>query len=879
MTDTNPLLNAALYYAEHYGWKILPTHGIRPDGRCTCGKPHSDPKDVGKHAAVSSWQNDATDDLATIQGWWTQEPNYNIAVMAKNSGFFALDIDPRHGGDEAFYRLEETLGGDIPRTPTQITGEYTIRGVAKRGQHMLFKAPEGYTFPANLNSKGFSGIDIKHNGYILLYPSRHITGTQYEWDPELAPWNTELSEPSEIMLEFFGRKGGGTRNAASYSGGARREGGAGGLWDFVESLEDERGEKMDLDRFMDEGVVEGSRAVDIYRIALSLANKLGTDAIGSESVIATMQKFNAEKVRPPLPMEELMMHVERAIAFVEANPKQDLARNTALGKEIGTYMRNTSAFLVDEEPPVHVHTMTHESNDSYTSDVDDWQDDVSPMAAVAMALDADALTEEEGGTPGERTMTDTGNGRRLGDAFGPTTRYTPGLGFFLWNGQYWKPDIEELGMQENAKRLSAIIGAEAASMSDKEAIKQASKWSRDTKSNARQAAAIVSVKSDPRIGVPVEYWDADPYLLGVKNGVVNLKTGELMQGRADLHITRRAPVAYQPGFESLSRFQEFLDFATYGDKEYQAWLQRAFGYTLTGLRTLDVLFLVYGPPGTGKNVIIEALVKALGTKQYALPLPSEVLGSGDGKSNQTDQYYWAEMRGRRMLWFDELPETERMKENQVKKLTGSDEIQARSPGERPFTFQSQAKPWITTNHRPIITDDAMWRRLRPIPWDRQPVVIDPTLKAFIHDPDAGLPAVLAWAIEGAQQFINSKETDPLGWCKRVSDAAEMYRKNEDRMGMFLAEEMQSSPTAEISIKAMYGPYQAWSEDRGERSMSQIAFTRKLQDRGIQVQGAGSRAMVLGYTTRAPEDGGTTETSPVWNTSNFNRPNPREDGWA
>lgn len=877
MTDTNPLLNGALWYAHTLNWKILPTHGIRSsDGMCTCGKRHDDPKDVGKHAVFSGWQNDATDDMATIQGWWSQNPEYNIAVMAKNSGFFVLDIDPRNGGDESFYRLEERLGGDIPNTITQITGEYTIRGVVKRGMHLFFKAPEGYTYPKDLKPLGFPGIDIKHNGYTMLAPSRHLSGVNYEWHPERNPGNSEMAEPSEAMMEYLARKAGGPRNSIGNFRGAKRDGGAGGLWDFVESLEFD-GEKMDLDRFMDEGVSEGSRAVDIHRIACSLANKLGTDPIARESVIATMQKFNAEKVRPPLPMDELMMHVERAIEFVDANPKNDLTRNAALGKEIGTYLANTSAVVREEsEPTIRVHTM-HPEPESTTSDTDDWEEYSEMPSAVSMALDVDALSEEEGGAPGERTMTDTGNGRRLVDAFGNVVRYTPGLGFFLWNQEYWKPDVEDLGLREHAKKLSAIVGAEAASQTDKDAAKAAMKWARDTKSNARQSAAIDSAKSDPRIGVPVEYWDSDPYLLGVKNGVVNLRTGELIQGRADLRITRRAPIAYQEGFGSLKRFQEFLDFATNGDKEYQEWLQRAFGYTLTGLRTLDVLFLVYGPPGTGKNVMIEALVKALGTKQYALPLPSELLSAGDGRSNQADQYYWAEMRGRRMLWVDELPETERMKENSVKKLTGSSEIQARSPGERPFAFESQAKVWITTNHRPIITDDAMWRRLRPIPWDRQPVVADPSLKAYLHDPDAGLPAVLAWAVEGAQKFINSTDPDPLGWCDKVREAAEVYRKNEDRLGMFLEEEMEAHPTAEISIKGMYIPYQAWSEGRGERAMSQIAFTRKLQDRGVQITGTGSRAMVLGFTTRTPQGGGSIPT--YGSSDQWGGHNPRNDGWA
>jgi putative DNA primase/helicase len=258
------------------------------------------------------------------------------------------------------------------------------------------------------------------------------------------------------------------------------------------------------------------------------------------------------------------------------------------------------------------------------------------------------------------------------------------------------------------------------------------------------------------------------------------------------------------------------------------------------------MYLMYGPPGSGKNVMVESLVKLMGTKQYAFPMDSTVLAQNDGRANASDQYYWAELRGRRMVWVDELPESERLKENSVKKLTGSTEISARSPGEKPFTFDSQAKLWITTNHRPIITDDAMWRRIRPIPWMNVPTNPDPTLKAYLHDPEGGLPAVLAWAVEGAIKLLASKEPDAIGWCSVVSDAAEMYRKNEDRMGMFLEEETDADVSASTSVKSLFLIYQKWSEDRGERPMTQIGFTRKLEDRGQQISGTGARALLLGH---------------------------------
>jgi putative DNA primase/helicase len=198
------------------------------------------------------------------------------------------------------------------------------------------------------------------------------------------------------------------------------------------------------------------------------------------------------------------------------------------------------------------------------------------------------------------------------------------------------------------------------------------------------------------------------------------------------------------------------------------------------------------------------------------------------------------------VWVDELPDSERLKENSVKKLTGSTEVSARSPGEKPFTFESQAKLWISTNHRPIITDDAMWRRIRPIPFTFIPDNPDPDLKEYIFDPEGALPAVLSWAVEGAIKMNNSGSRDALGWCSRVSEAADIYRKNEDRIGIFLEEETNKSEGVSVQVKSLYALYRMWSEERGEKPMTQIAFQRKLSDRNMNIVGTGAKAIVHGY---------------------------------
>jgi P4 family phage/plasmid primase-like protien len=834
---------AAEWYAAK-GWHVLPCYGI-VGGRCTCGGTHAEPKDVGKHPSIGEWNNQATPDVNIVKQWWDANPELNTAVFCRPSGFFVIDIDPRAGGPDSFEKFEALVEGALPPTVEAITGEYSMGGKIQRGRHLFYKCDESEALVGNLKKAGLGGIDIKHNGYVLIAPSRHFSGVCYEWAPGKAPWEIEVAQAPEDLLAALRKRGKRPETALGE-----------GDWSFLDSL-DFAGERVDVDRLLADGIDEGSRAVDIYSLACALANKFPVNTEAGKLAVETMMiRFNAEKVRPPLELEGpggLLMHVRRAIQFVTDNPKTERLwpglkewanKSTEESRATTTQARQTAQSSAPDIAPTNLPGTIGGAVHNSMVDGDSLSSATS-LKNIDVPLDPDALGAEEGGEPGKRSLTDTGNGRRLVDSFGPAIRYTPGLGWFHWDGGYWKPDVENLEMRELSKKVAPIIASEVVHYLD-DADKQSEviRWAQQAKSNARINSSIESATSDPRVQVAVESWDSDETLLGVSNGVIDLRTGELLRGRPDLYITRRAPVAYNPGIRNV-RWEQFIDFATGGDKELQEWIQKAAGYSLTGLRTYDIMFLVYGPAGSGKNTLVEALVKAMGTSQYAWPLDSSILAQGDGNAHGSDLYHWAELRGRRLVWVDELPESERMKENSVKKLTGSSEISARSPGEKPFTFQSRAKLWITTNHRPIISDDAMWRRIRPIPMTKVPEKPDPDLKHYLFDPEGGLPAVLSWAVEGAIKLLGSSERDALGWCSVVSEAAEIYRKNEDRIGFFLTEETKELEGASTPIKSLYAVYRVWSEERGEKPMTQIAFQRKLAERGLDINGLGSRAEIMG----------------------------------
>jgi P4 family phage/plasmid primase-like protien len=837
------LAAAAVWYAKK-GWTILPVHGISADGRCTCGKPHGDPKDIGKHPALNNWNTEASSDPEVVAKWWEQNPDYNIGLVCNKSGLFAIDVDPRSGGDTSIAIFDNRTEGAVVSTVEAMTGEYNIGRKIVRGSHLLYQVDESEKLIGKLDKEGLKGVDIKHNGYILLAPSRHFSGITYDWKPGHEPWKIDVTPaPEELLSALRSKALKGRAGGSSY-----RE----GSWDWLEDLEF-AGDKVDIAKVLEDGIEEGSRAVEIYRLACALANKFGTTPESRLMIESMMIRFNHEMVRPPMELEgqnSLLMHTHRAIDFVASNPKIDRGWEgltewvNSQGKdwaEGAQAQSNTASFMATDIAKTSVvgNTVSQLVEQGYSVT------EASGNGNLNIPKDVDAVSEEDGGRPGYRTMTDVGNGRRLIDTYGSAVRYTPGLGWFHWNGTYWKPDTEDLEMNELAKRIAPVIASEVLNYGDDQQQKKQDlvNWSKQAKSNSRLSNMIKSSNSDPRVVVGVEQWDGSDHLLGVMNGVVDLKTGEKITGKPDLYITKRAQVNYTPGLRNV-RWEQFLDYATGGDKELQEWIQKAVGYTLTGLSNQDVLFLVYGPSGSGKNTFVETIVKALGTDDYAGTLPSESLAAGNGNgSNTSQQYYLAELRGKRMIWVDELPESERINENQIKQMTGSSTIQGRSPGEKPFTFKAQGKLWITTNHRPIINDDAMWRRLRPIPWVHVAEKPDPDLKAFLADPEGGLPAVLAWAVEGAVKYLGSSAKDPLGWCSAVLEASAIYRKNEDRLGLFLDEETNESEGASVLVKRLFGVYRIWSEERGERPMTQIAFQRKMSDRGLQVVGQGARAEI------------------------------------
>jgi putative DNA primase/helicase len=135
--------------------------------------------------------------------------------------------------------------------------------------------------------------------------------------------------------------------------------------------------------------------------------------------------------------------------------------------------------------------------------------------------------------------------------------------------------------------------------------------------------AMVSLaESEGDVVLSPKKLDSDPLLFGVKNGVVELKTGAFRPGRREDFITKQAGVFYNPE-ASCAEWLKFLDVVTGGNKDLQIYLQRAIGYALTGLVREEVASVLYGIGNNGKSTFRETLHALFGN--YALAADAGLL--------------------------------------------------------------------------------------------------------------------------------------------------------------------------------------------------------------------------------------------------------------
>lgn len=401
-------------------------------------------------------------------------------------------------------------------------------------------------------------------------------------------------------------------------------------------------------------------------------------------------------------------------------------------------------------------------------------------------------------------------------------RWSPGLDWMANAGTHWVRD-EDLTRYSKAKAMCAQM-SRAQNLPDSSRRKVAS---------ASTVSAVLTLARDERgIATPADAWDREPMVLNTPGGAYDLETGKRLIGNGDL-FTQIIAVAPDPTMEIPTWLRFILDiFAR--DLDMVEFIQRLFGYCLTGDRREQRLPFFYGTGANGKSVLVDELRATMGS--YALNLPSEALMRQQHQAHPTEL---AQLRGKRLAISSELEDGAYWAESRIKSLTGDATLRARFMRQDFFEFRQTQKHIVVGNFKPRLKGDdpAIARRLVLVPFTEKFTGLrcDPQLPVKLA---AERPGIAAWMIEGARKWARVGLRIPAS----VREASAEYLNANDDISLWIEECCDTGPMLRGAATALYKSYAEWKEAAGERPQSMTAWGERMGQRFAKAR----TSVVRGY---------------------------------
>lgn len=429
----------------------------------------------------------------------------------------------------------------------------------------------------------------------------------------------------------------------------------------------------------------------------------------------------------------------------------------------------------------------------------------------------------------QKLMNDSGNGERFRARHGRNFLYVPELGWLWWSGARWSHEEGERQAGIAAQKTAVAIFDEAdacAEAGDDQAAKRLRRWAIESGNRARLAAMLAV--SEVHLTRHLAMLDADPWLFNAQNHTLELGDAPLRarrHARLDL-ISRIAPIGYDPE-ATCPRFRDFLD-RIVPDRDIQGFLQRLFGYALSGDGREQILVLLWGTGANGKSTLINLLRWLYG--DYATVINFETLIEDTRRRGSEASPDLAALPGVRAVFAAEPKKGVKLDEGRIKLLTGGEPLKARHLNRDFFEFQPIFKLVLSFNNKPRIEDQThgMWRRILLVPFKVE--IPDAEIDRELLDKLKGEgPGILNWCLDGFRLWRETGLAPP----EIVRRATRAYRQDSDPIGQYLAAATVARTGARVKASELYACYEGWCRFLSLDPVSQSFFGRVLSERGFE----------------------------------------------
>lgn len=423
--------------------------------------------------------------------------------------------------------------------------------------------------------------------------------------------------------------------------------------------------------------------------------------------------------------------------------------------------------------------------------------------------------------------------------------------WYTWTGHHWEMDgteqalagvngVADLYLAE-MKRQAWIRGkAEMAGQRKQadaaEALEKIlARRIRDLQTIRRKQAVLHLARAGAgSLGITGSEWDADPWLFGCLNGVVDLRTGKIRPGVPGDFIRLVTTVAYSGLTAPAPVWEQFLYDVFDGDIELIDFMQRLFGFCMTATAKEHKAPILWGKGRNGKTSLVEAVRFVFG--DYSGIVESEMLlQQRFGRHSGAPSPDIMALRGRRFVLCSETESGRHFNVARLKWLCGGDTLTGRSPwGKELVTFRPSHTLFLSTNHRPHANADdfAFWKRALLIPFRLS--FVDAPTEPHERKADPGIldklkaeaSGILAWLVRGC-----------LGWQRKglnppesVKAATAEYQEEEDLVKHFLDDRCTLGSDLSVRAGRLYQEYKSWCEEVGHKPMSGTNFGTRIKRR-------------------------------------------------
>lgn len=392
--------------------------------------------------------------------------------------------------------------------------------------------------------------------------------------------------------------------------------------------------------------------------------------------------------------------------------------------------------------------------------------------------------------------------------------------WMIWNGIFWEYDVEHK-IRTFAKQI--------ASNAFKNAIDLPEENEEERKAGLKNAKYLASTRgidnmlkeASSLLACVSSDFNKNPYILCCNNGYVDMRTGELKE------FDKKEMVSCTTGFnvdmdKEPELFIKTLKEILGGSEENYHYLQKAWGYSFTGITREQCMFILRGGGNDGKSLILSILLNVAGS--YGIATKPTLLMENKWGMSMAHPEEIARLNGKRYIVIQEPKMTSTFDESLLKSLTsGMDKMVARFLYGNSFEFYLIGKMWMGTNYDPIIrgTDRGVWRRPRKIDIDAD----------FTGREDKDLqyklmkeaPQILGWLVKGFLMY----QKEGLEDTSSMSQFKKEYKEEMDVTARWANVECEFDPAYQAAATGLFESCKKYTKQLENYDITMTMFGRMM----------------------------------------------------